>query len=143
MQMKFNKMIGISGVIVSLTAGVTALAYDYRGFDREGGYEEQRPMRRHVDRRQFELGVCVGQALAQQGIQLALPVQGQTNPPDASAQAALKTALNSCQSELNGASASPSPAPSSSPAPTSTDNPMPSPAPSASPAPSGVISTGP
>lgn len=71
----------------------------------------------HHRRHQFMLGVCVGQVLATQGIDLPVPTPGQKPNPDDATKAAFKAAIEHCRGLLkpapsgnssnNGSSANP------------------------------------
>ena len=63
----------------------------------------------HHHRHSFGMGICVGQALAAQGVTVPPHVPGQRPAPDAAQKAAFQAAIQSCNAE----SASEAPAPPS------------------------------
>ena len=91
---------------------------------------EVRKMKREL-KRGFKLGVCVGQTLAQGGLNLPIPTAGQQpSPLDPSVKAALSAAVKTCREQFRGAATndstgatpSQSPVPSSSPVPSANTN---------------------
>ena len=72
--------------------------------------------RRDRTRLDFELGVCVGQTLADQGTVLPAPTQGERYL-NASDKQAIETAIETCREEFRGTEPSPTPSESPSQAP--------------------------
>jgi hypothetical protein len=77
------------------------------------------------------MGVCVGQTLAQQGINLPVPQPGKANALDETQQAALRSAVESCKAEMFG-QGNPQPSASPTPSASATAQPSATPAPSVS-----------
>ena len=124
-----SSAVAFSAISAVLTLGHLAWAYDgdsNRSDDRSGE-EWQGP--RHRSDGPFMQGICVGQALAQQGLTVPAPQTGQPPVLDATLQAALQSAEQTCLAQLNGGGGSPTPSPvpstSSSPAPAPTTSPGP------------------
>ena len=111
-----------STVLLSIFGGALMLGHLAQAYEGESRGREDWQVRRHERQRQFALGVCVGQTLAQQGVTLPVQPMGQRPSLDSTTQAALQNAVQSCRSQMqgNGASPTPSPMPSSTPAPTET-----------------------
>ena len=99
-------MFSVIGALFSL--GYAASAYEGDSYSRGG---------RYLSHNQFELGICVGQTLAEQGVTLAFPQPGQPPSLDSNTQAALQGAVQTCRTQMYGNGASPIPAPSSSSVP--------------------------
>ena len=123
-----GKLIGLVSILGVCCAANVALAHD------RDDWRERR------DDHSFELGLCVGQALAQQSLSVPVTARGQRPEPlDSATQAALQAATQSCRSEMEGASPEPNPsstAPATSaPAPVIAPAPAPAPAPVLAPAP--------
>ena len=122
----------VLAVLSSTVGGLVArhaFSDEYGSNDRYNERSEDRweGARRH-NHRAFDLGVCVGQALAQQNIILPPPQPGVPPSPNPTNQAAFKSAVQQCRSEFSGTpvpSATPSAAPTSTPAPTDTGTPAP------------------
>jgi hypothetical protein len=116
-------LMALSTLGVCMIIGNLALAYD--GGDavpQQRGRREWKARRKLRNR--FELGVCVGQTLAQEGIVLPAPERGKRPQFDEATKTAFREAFKTCREELRGdeptpaPSASPEPSPSIGPAPT-------------------------
>ena len=126
MQKRMSKVtLGLSVIAPLLVAG-----YGLRAFAHEEGREwNQEPEKRQETRGNHEelrLGICVGQALSQQGI--ILPAQSFSSL-DSTTLDAIDAAVTACRADMSGNTPQPSPSPSSTPSPS---NPSPQPSPSQS-----------
>lgn len=115
------------GILILLTIAVTAPVVSAN--------DEGWRARRHDEQRQLALGLCAGQALAQEGITVPTPQAGQPPALDTSTQEALQAAIQTCRSQMEGlASPTPSASPSVTP-PITTSTPIPAPTPTGAPNP--------
>jgi hypothetical protein len=64
------------------------------------GAEAQPRHHHHHGRKSFRVGMCVGQALAAQGIVLPPHVPGQRPAPNAATKAAFQSAMQSCHAQF-------------------------------------------
>jgi hypothetical protein len=123
-------LMALSTLGVCMILGNLALAYDGGRFSNDGrardGDRRERKERREL-RTRFELGVCVGQTLAQEGIVLPAPKRGERPKFDEATQKAFREAFKSCREELK----------RNEPAPNPSASPEPEPSPSIAPAPTG------
>lgn len=134
--MKLNQRTFLFQVLIlASVAGMTiasSFADDYTVGGRDRAHRERRGG--------FEMGVCVGQTLASQGITLPPPVEGERYLSGTDQQT-IQSAVESCREEFQ-ATASPTPTPApSAPASTAPTGTAPSSAPSMSP-PIAPISSG-
>ncbi len=121
-----KQVIRFSSVVALFSVGFSGFAWaeGYYGRDYYRAQEWQRFRERRQERSEFALGICVGQALAAQGITLPVPQAGQKPTVDATTKAAIQAATKSCRAELRGApEPQPSPAPSSAPSPSPSETP--------------------
>ena len=139
MKNKFKKsLIGLSVAATFFAASYTAFAFE----DRSGEWQ-----RHHYEsHRQFTLGICVGQTLAQQGVVFPPPQPDQPPTLDSTTLTALQSAEQTCRAEMDGTASAPSPVPSASPTPVpsgtgSVPSPAPSPSPTDTGTPTGTVPT--
>ncbi len=137
MKIKKPQIIWLSWSILAFGAGAnialvdSSLAQDRFDYGSTRHFERGR---RDSERDSLMLGICAGQALAQQGISVPVPQPSSTGEPDtldATTESAIQSAIESCRSQIEGGGTEPSPTPSSTvtPAPSGTEssNPVPTP----------------
>lgn len=128
--MKTNSRISLFGLLALMAIGVsTCLLVRAEENPHYGSDANRHDRYLSHGRGGFALGVCVGQALAAQGITLPTPIQGAPylNPQnDTTAQAAIEAAVTSCRAEFSGTSPSSTPSQAPSASPTEIPSPAPS-----------------
>ena len=139
-RLKISTKTVIIAVLISTSTSLVALAeerHEDRGIEIQQAYDAPREFR--PEHRGLLLGICVGEALSQQGISMPpLETVESLASLDSSTQAAIQSALDTCQSPPSGVNpiASPVPSPVIVPPPTPSPSPSPSPSPTDSTQPS-------
>jgi hypothetical protein len=114
-----SRAIAIMSFGAALSLGIAAVSFaadNYNYHEREEHEREEWQVKRSEKQKDFALGLCAGQALAQQGITVPPPKHGERpQPMDPNTQAALKSAVETCRAEMRGASPTPAPSPSAIP----------------------------